>query len=665
MNGTRTLMALCFWTAATMCMTAQRVMRASAHIRAVETDRGFVLTTNDAQPLLLGYREESTYEQALTNPAFRWMLEGMERRAGLIAKGVRKHKPAPFGPVYKPAGAADEVPPLCTDLWHQFSSPYFDLCPVLDGDTCVTGCVATAMAQVMRYHRWPAVGTGSHSYNDSTGCKQVLTADFSSHHYDWDYMLDDYSGSYSRREGEAVALLMSDCGIAVDTRYATDASGARTVLQAQALVNYFGYDEGLMMRYRNFYSQVEWDSIMFTELTQQRPIIVSAWTPGQGHSFVCDGYDADGLFHVSFGNPDGYGNGYYYFTFLTPDMPEWHQYKDNPEGGFNLLQAITTGVQPLVGTTPAPQHWLYAFSHLELVEATTRELTLVVHNLCNIGWNRHEGLVGIALRPETNGSAANTADSDDHILYAYEREFLLEEVDDTTYTDTLRLRLPDRLADGHWRIVPVYDDNGTLTEARTMVGIPNFLRCTVRDGQAAVSYPEESQFDLHVTAVTDFPDTLYHWTRPSYTVSLLNQGNEYSGRFFVALYTDANPQVNVIIAREGISIESGEEAVRPFSETVFRNPEPGTYHLRILADIDLFTDSLVTLYDNPDIDITVLKTPPTGIEECQEAWENGEVANYGLDGRQLTGAEIRTRRQPYISIRNGKTLKLVSGRLFF
>ena len=653
-------------------MMAQRMVQASKHIRAYETEKGFELIALVGEtPLLVGYSDESTFDEACENPTFRRMLQQMETKAKRGAQrgleGLPRRRspmariPASFGPIFKPADVDEAVRPLCTDVWHQYTSPYYDLCPTIEGKPCVAGCVATSQAQVMRYHRWPEVGTGSYSYFDEEGCKQEVAADFSSHRYDWDHMLDAYSNGYDEQEGLAVAQLMSDCGISVNMRYGTDTSGARVVRQPQALVNYFGYDTGIMMRYRNFYRQVEWDSIMFHEINERRPMLVGGWTTGLAHSFVCDGYDENGYFHINFGNVAGQGNGFYYFNFLTPDVEEWHQHGDNPEDGFNMLQCITTGIQPLLpGQQAAPQHWVYAFSHWEQLYPQNDPLCLVVHNLCNIGWNRHEGQVAIALKPERMGNAAVSNLEEGCLLYTYDREFLLEEVDDTTYTDTLQLSIPQHVKDGTYRIVPVFEDQGQWVEARTMVGIPNYLRCTVSGQQVSVVPPSEELFDLKVTDVSDFPTLFVHWTRPDYTIHLRNDGCEYSGRFYVALYSDAQPEQNVIIAQEGISIQPGETAVRPFTEMVFGKVPVGIYHLRIMVDVDLFSDSLVTIYDDPQTDIEVVATLPTGIEEVKSEKLNVKaVEAYDLQGRRLDAVDARRRRQVVIERYRGSARKVL------
>lgn len=636
---------------------AQQVMRATRHLSALCSPKGFVLTADCGdKSVVLGYSDGGSFDRAQRNPTFRALLQEMELR---VAKRAESGILPTFGPIYKPADVEEEVLPLCSDVWHQYSSPYFDLCPTIDGDTCVAGCVAVAMAQVMRYHRWPITGSGSYSYEDTKGCGQTLSADFSSHHYDWDHMLDEYTGSFTTREGQAVALLMSDCGISVDMNYGTESSGARSVYQPRALADFFGYDRGMMMRFRSFYTQVEWDSIMFHELSEGRPMIVSGWSPGLAHSFVCDGYDRDGLFHVNFGNEGGDANGYYYFTFLTPDQPQWNNYKEYAENGFNMLQSITTGIRPRLPEQESTEQHLYAFSHLEILGDSPQQYNttdIAVCNLGNVGWNKHEGRVVIALRNSKDVTERQTTQTP-IILYDYDRDFLLEEVDDTTYTDTILIQIPQTTADGTYRIVPMYEDNDVWVEARTMVGIPNYLRCEVVGGNATLSQPVNDRFDLKVTAVENFPEIMGHWTRPQYAIRLRNEGSEYSGRMYVALYTDEAPEQNVIIGRVGISLGQDEEARYPFQVTVLQKPPVGIYHLRILADIDVFTDSLVTLYDDPERDIEVVKTLPMGVEDVTDA--HTEPTRYDLTGRRITATEPRNRHLPVIEVMNGKGRKIL------
>ena len=217
-------------------------------LRVKRQKQGFVVTKEIAgKDVLLAYSETGDFDRAMhLDPLFGKVMNTFEK--------VSHRAPAPMT---HSDNLPEEVKPICTDNWTQ-DEPYNLFTPLIDSVHCKTGCVANAMAQVMYYYRYPAKGTGTYTYYDGKGCKDTLTADFAAHTYEWDYMLDTYAGGdYSNRQAEAVALLMSDCGISVDMRYGIDASGAQTIKQPFALYNYFGYDRGMRMIYRDFYHRDE------------------------------------------------------------------------------------------------------------------------------------------------------------------------------------------------------------------------------------------------------------------------------------------------------------------------------------------------------------------------------------------------------------------------
>lgn len=271
-----------------------------------------IISADDALPEVLGYSMKR-YEASEGNPNFRWWLSMVTAASREVRSGVAK-APAIVYPDTTRFKA--KVPTLMTSEWGQ-DTPFWNFCPVR-GDTCLTGCVATAMAQILYYNRAPEQGKGSHSMN-SYG--DLLTANFGETTYEFDKMRDlYYEETYSQEEADAVALLMSHCGIAVDMDYSPEGSGAYSHTAANALRDYFGYDNARFVN-RNSYNEKDWMNLIYDELSHGRVVYYSGVDPdpvdGGGHAFVIDGYDEHGLVSVNWGW-NGTENGYYTVSLLNP-----------------------------------------------------------------------------------------------------------------------------------------------------------------------------------------------------------------------------------------------------------------------------------------------------------------------------------------------------------
>ena len=204
------------------------------------------------------------------------------------------------------------VGPLLTTQWDQ-DSPYNNLCP----SGTVTGCVATAMAQVMKYWNYPSSGIGSHSYDHATYGTQ--SANFGTTTYDWVNMTNTYGGSSTAAEQLAVATLMYHCGVSVEMNYGTSSSGAVTAYVADALKTYFGYSSDVHHKSRSDYDDDdEWIALLKADLDLHRPIQYHGNNNGSGgHSFVFDGYRTDNYFHINWGW-SGNCDAYYLINSLNP-----------------------------------------------------------------------------------------------------------------------------------------------------------------------------------------------------------------------------------------------------------------------------------------------------------------------------------------------------------
>ena len=165
---------------------------------------------------VLGYSPEGDLERALDNPDFRSFLQAYD--TAVVQTPVCR---------IVPAGLRPAVEPMLTDTWNQ-PRPYNICAPMIGGKHCLVGCVALPLSQVVRYWRWPVVGHGAHTYVDSLGCGQTLTADFR-HEYRWDLIRDVYRGAIDSSDVSLLEAgrLWRDCGVAVNMRYGLSASGAR------------------------------------------------------------------------------------------------------------------------------------------------------------------------------------------------------------------------------------------------------------------------------------------------------------------------------------------------------------------------------------------------------------------------------------------------------
>lgn len=288
------------------------ILRRSEQLSIVgyKDGRWTFIANDDNIEAVLGYTDSAV--TGSLPPALEWWIEAMNvSLAEQLASGET------FTTVRPVLDYSAEVAPLITTKWDQ-SAPYYDLCPEFSVNNikkhCLTGCLATAMAQVMNYHEYPIKGTGSRSFYvyDDKGTRTRVYANYGNTTYDWANMLDVYgkSGTYSVEQGKAVATLMYHCGVAVEMQYGIEESGALCNDAGTALRKYFNYHENVMTHYRDIIHKAEWMNMIFRELSDGCPIIYGGASSQGGHAFVLDGYNADGKVHVNWGW-SGSGDGYF------------------------------------------------------------------------------------------------------------------------------------------------------------------------------------------------------------------------------------------------------------------------------------------------------------------------------------------------------------------
>ncbi len=481
---------------------------------------GFVIVAADDRAYdILGYSDTGRFEYDRLSPEMKGWLENYSEQISYIRKNniqVDKAETETLG---------RSVAPLLGDIKWSQDAPYNEMCPAYDINTrCATGCVATAMAQVMYYNRWPEKGRGSNTYSPSILGGMSLTADFGNTTYDWNSMTPIYSSASSKASRDAVALLMLHCGISVNMEYYSS-SGAGSEPVAPALFNYFNYDKGIAYRTRDRYSNAEWESIIRNELDNGRPMVALGRSSAGGHAFVFDGYDENGLVHVNWGWA-GMSNGYFRTTALTPAM----QGIGGANGGYNYGQYLITGIQPPAEGTEADVE-LISSEGLVPSKMVISNGEMVDFRLCgmiaNIGWQDSDAEFGFMLT-DADGRIVKVVETGISGMLLKGYQYGMEPFKDVTL---------GTLEPGRYTLAlvcRVVGGKGSWSRVRDeYIGYPNYIYVTVEDGQQKFSFPE--YFKLAVNNI-DVPETVYSSLMTKINATIVNNGDvDYFGEVAVSV----------------------------------------------------------------------------------------------------------------------------------
>ena len=340
---------------------------ASYYVFNVGSDGFVIVSGDDNYRPLIAYSQEGNYD--LNNPTSAYYLNAIaEYRSNSNSNVMNPLVTAEWESVMTSGrlisrNGGRAVPYLVQTKWNQSPAPYNSMCPADSqspnaGYHAYTGCVATAMSQIMKYWNYPAQGQGSNSYiHPKYG---LVSANFGNTTYDWDNMLNSYSsGNYNTDQGNAVATICFHCGVAVNMDYGGDVeegSGANTGNVPAAISNYFRYSSSAYVVNKPSLLST-WQSQLKEQLDLGWPVLYSGTEANApyGHAFICDGYDDNDMFHINWGW--GGSNDNY---FLIEDI----EYSTNVRGVFNFVPTEVygnTAQAPINFTvTPAPNNELAA-----------------------------------------------------------------------------------------------------------------------------------------------------------------------------------------------------------------------------------------------------------------------------------------------------------------
>lgn len=319
--------------------------------------KGFtVVSGDDRLPEVVGYSDKGTYDEENLPSNYVGFMKAYEEMVGQLDNGdSRASASIAEAKALRSSGYQQPtIAPLLGNIqWNQMT-PYNNMCPKYNGtNRSVTGCVATAMAQVMMYYQYPkTLQANIPAYVSRTKNLSIPQIN-QGETYDWANMLPQYASyeplNYTDAQATAVAKLMYHCGVACEMDYGPS-SGANVT--PAILSTYFGYDSDLMQDLnRDVFTLAEWSQIMDKELSARRPILYSGRSSDGGHEFVCDGTDGNGLYHINWGW-GGYQDGYFDVTILNPD--KGGAGSGSAPDGYNQYCSMIVGIAPDNGKVDEP-----------------------------------------------------------------------------------------------------------------------------------------------------------------------------------------------------------------------------------------------------------------------------------------------------------------------
>ena len=292
----------------------------------IDDGNGFVITSGDdiAEPIL-GYCDTGSLDPNNIPSNVKAWLDG-------YASEISKAQASGYTPAANaPAKAKATINPLVQSKWNQ-TAPYNDQC-IFNNVRCLTGCAATAMAQIMYY--WASVGKGGSTFKPGSTALPSYTTSTNGYtipalsavsSFDWANMTNNTPTTTAGKA--AVAKLMRYCGQAAEMDYTTSGSAAYMSLSMDALKNNFGYNFGIKHIYASSYTNDEWNDIIYNQLADGKPVFMSGYSESEGHAFICDGYDTSkSKFHFNWGW-GGLYDGWFAMTALKPSTHNFSEDKD-------------------------------------------------------------------------------------------------------------------------------------------------------------------------------------------------------------------------------------------------------------------------------------------------------------------------------------------------
>ena len=604
----------------------------------VGQNKGFVVMSGDDRTeAVLGYADSGEVDIDHMPDNMKAWLQGYVEQM----KWMEEHNyTAPASNAQRRAIRMSVAPKLTTN-WNQ-SLPYNLLCPTVGDQYTVTGCVATAIAQVLYYHRNEGVDetlAPIPSYTTST--LGITIPEIPVTTIDWANMKDNYVSSTDLDDpsNKAVATLMKCVGAMVEMDYGIDGSSAFTNRAVDILPLYFGYDKDIKYVNRNDYFYTDWIDLIYKELTTNGPVIYSGKSISNGHAFVIDGYDTDDLFHVNWGW-GGNSNGYFRLALLSSSA---QGIGGNAAGnGYSYLQAAIINLKPQDDgidetTTYGPMSTYAIWTDTESFERNAANE--------NFTFTAHQELYNNSGETGTFDFALALYKDNQFIKYAWINVGGYNLADHYGYSNlSTTVSLGADLADGIYQLIPVSRVHGTevfytnrnANKFYLILTISNNTLTIVRNGV----YNLSGTIALDGEAIAGKPVNIKATLTNSYYYG-------YSGDAMLCYVDESTQRIMKTYAGQLIEVNGGETKEITFS---FTPGEAGSYdlilldkdynrlteHLFITVEANTETTTTSTLQINKKTDVKLL---------------NGDFAN-GIYGRTVKGR---------VTVHNTGTIQHTSG----
>lgn len=419
-----------------------------------DKESAIVVSADDNAQPLLAILDNNSFDSPRQNPSFDYWMAEYARQI----EWIRNNPAKSVASQETKATTRKAVEPLLKTLWDQ-GTPYNDFAPAKGNETCFTGCVATALTQVMNYHKWPERPTGSNSYTTGTN-KFNLSLNFDDIEFDWDNMANEYKGNTTDDQDFAVADLMYTVGVALWMDYGVGSdggSGAFTENVPYVLVKNFNYDKGAHVVYRDLMPYAEWEQLVYDQLSLG-PVYYAGSSDDGAHAYVCDGYK-DGYFHINWGW-GGYQNGYYLLTAMFPGS---QQGAGGSTGSYDFDQMIVADVKKPQANSEIVPLMSYTWGSWLLENDEKVSSTTITRNgqFGIAGWAQNRSIEPLSLTKglqlENEDGVVTVIDGGHENLPRYNPYFNNQDC----YFYWLPVTVPSSVKSGKYLARPVYKIDGT------------------------------------------------------------------------------------------------------------------------------------------------------------------------------------------------------------